>query len=266
MLSLVYAMHNRTQIFARTLDTLAEQDLPPVAWELVVVDDGGTDPALVSLLDRTHAVHGWNIQYHRIDLRQHPYPVFQTAVGANNPCVAWNVGIREAVGERIVLSSPEIAHRFPTNLTFCAEWDLDPVEALIGDVWDAEHADTPGLQGWISGGPMHRALAFLQVAYRERLLQVGGFEERFISGYAWDDVEFVTRWYRSGGQFVFSGPVLQAEHLWHPRPVHEVQDAYQKNHQLYESLQTGLPFCTANVGHAWGSSALIVATQRWTYE
>lgn len=42
-ISVVIATFNRKQLLARTLPTLLNQDLPPEAYELVVVDDGSTD-------------------------------------------------------------------------------------------------------------------------------------------------------------------------------------------------------------------------------
>lgn len=257
--SLVYNCFNRANLFRPTIETILVQQDPEASFEIVVVDDGSTDDLLKVV--KTMGVHGLTVRYVRIDPSRVPYPepIYRLeTTGAKNPALALNVGIRQARGARVVLSSPEILWQSDENLKTIAQWPLEKGQALIGDVWDQQ------LQMFISGGKAVRPLHFLAVYFREDLEAIGGFEERFMTGCGFEDTEFCDRWIRSGRTFVGAGAKLRGFHQAHPRPEmsNNPEDpavvAYRKNAGLYQECLKDDARRAANVEWAWGSSAAII--------
>lgn len=254
-LSFVFSYFNRLELFRSTLDSFIYQsDRFAFDWELIVVDDGSTDD--VGPLCKRYAVnHALPIRFFRIDVLRGPVPVFQHQ-GMNNPAVAKNVGIKQARYPRVVLSSPEIRHLQHYNLRHLALFELPPQVAIVANVleYSDEATRTPyaGKQ-YIGGGPQRRVLDFLCAYDRQRLLDIGGFEEAFMSGWAWEDREFADRWERTGGQWAFSGDGILAEHQIHEHPD-APGAAGAHNHALYEALKNTV----ANEGREWGSDKCIV--------
>lgn len=262
MLTLLYPIYNRAALFRRTLQALARQTLPRDDFEIVVVDDGSTEPDLLPLLRTAREAHGLPIRYFRIDVTRLPWTVFQHA-GANNPAAALNVGIRQARGTRVILTSPEVEPVHVATLDRIASWPLAAHESLVANVWDPSMVDHPHLQGWLSGGTTRRVLHFFGTFWRAQLVALGGFEERFTCGWGYEDTEFCHRFLRTGGQYVFSGEAVMAWHHPHPR-VEQVTDAGNlAAKELCDALTRDPTFRCANVKHDWGSPALIVDT-RWT--
>lgn len=279
LLSFAYPVHNRAALFARTLDTFVCQVDPP-PYEILVLDDGSTDD-LFSLVRyygaEAPARFRLPLRYFRLDVTHFTLPYWQTDDGGNGAGLAWNVGIRQARGERVVLSSPEIVLRSAENLRAMAEHvraereyvpqhhsiagvlrtgerRCAPTAAIIADVYDRTWRDTFA-GGWIGGGEAQRPFHFLAAYDRERLTSLGGFDERFMAGRAFDDDELVARWTASGGTFVFTGGAVVAEHLPHDRAPEGPAD--QSNRALFEQVKGQT---VANQGHEWGSVAVIVET------
>src|SRR6188472_202112 len=111
MISFIYPICNRTDLFKATLSTFLEQTLPTDEYEILVIDDNGTCPRLIPLLT-TFREHGLPIRYYRVDITKlsDKYKIFQHAGLLNDPGPAMNVGIRKAQYDRVVLSSPEVFH------------------------------------------------------------------------------------------------------------------------------------------------------------
>lgn len=250
-LSCVYPIFNRADLFARTLDTFVLQDMAVERYEILVMDDGSTDH-LVEVVRYYAARWGLPIRYFRLDVLRCGVPVWRSLTGGNSPVVAWNVGIKEARGRRIAISSPEVCHRDSGN----ADWLAQPYATNIGivaNVYDRTWAATE-FHGWIGGGPAHRPLPFLAAYDRDFLVSIGGFEEAFMAGRAFDDNEFAERFAANGGRYEFEEPPdLVAEHLPHDRPDAVLAD--QVNHETYQRLRGQL---VANVGRTWGNPACIL--------
>jgi hypothetical protein len=259
MLSLVYPICNRTALFKATLQSLTQQTLPTDEFEIIVVDDGGTCPDLKPLLT-SFRLHGLPIRYARIDIHRLPFTnIYQHNGLFNDPGPAWNLGIKLARGERVVLSSPECMHALRTNLDRMEVWPLDDDEGLICDVFDPSLANDPTLWGMIGGGPNQRALHFLGVYHTEMLIRLGGFEEEFVAGWGCQDSEFLYRFAAKWGyRYQFSGPAIQAVHQPHPRVENVDQTGVKIADALCARLIADPDYRVANVGREWGSRNLIV--------
>ena len=95
MISIVTTYYNRRQLFEETLKTIKRSAIKDI--EFVVVDDG-SDPK------------------HRLESLQIGYPFLKIIRVENenkwyeNPCVPFNIGLRAAKGDIIVLQNPECLH------------------------------------------------------------------------------------------------------------------------------------------------------------
>ena len=251
LISFIYPCFNRAWLFLTTLESfLVQHDPPP--YEILVLDDGSSDGL-------RQLVGSWRdrlpLRYLRLDVDRSGIPVIHGPDGSNNPAVAWNVGIREACAPYVAVSSPEVKHLLPTNVRRFAEWPAGDADAVIADVYDATWQATE-FQGWIAGGVRQRPLPFLARYRRDRLLALGGFEEAFMVGRAYDDNEFADRWALSGGHYTFTGAAVQAEHQSHARPDMPERDAV--NRGVYERVRGQM---VANRDRVWGSAACIL--ERW---
>ncbi len=245
MLSFLYPCFNRADLFSRTLDTFVCQ-VNPGPYEILVLDDGSTDH-LRDVVRYYRERWQLPLRYLRLDLSAYgPHP--------HAPVVAWNVGIQQARGRWVALSSPEVCHRSPHNVARLNVYRPEHV-AIMADVYDREWRDTE-FGGWIGGGPKDRPLCFLGRFDRGFLLRIGGMEEAFMAGSGYDDNEFAERFLANQGQYHFTRGAVVAEHLPHPRAqpgtIHEV------NRAVWDRLRGQR---IANQGREWGSAKCVV--EQW---
>lgn len=250
-LSIIIPYHNRATLFARALDTyLLQANAPP--YELVVVDDGSDFAPLADVFAHRQVwmnlLGNITVRVFRVDPTYGPMPP------PRNPALAWNVGIRQAHADRVVITSPEIAMRSPHNLAALLVRTLDPWHAVVGNTYDREWAATE-FSGWIGGGPKKRTLPFFSMYRTHDLVTMRGFEEAFMAGVAFDDNEFVERFELNGGVHHVDQHVV-CEHLPHERLPRE--ELVAVNRAVYEQHRGQR---VANVGRDWGSEAVIVG--RW---
>lgn len=254
-LSIVIPICDRTALLEETLKMYGVQTAAPSRYEFVIVDDGGTDDTLLPMLAWARSEYSLNVRYYRIDISVLPFEIYQYDGRLNDPGPALNVGIKKARAPRVVLTSPEIKPLQNSCVQSLLDWDLPAKHGLICDVWD------PDLSMWIGGGPSGRALHFLAMFHRQDLIDTGGFDERFIGGWGFQDCEFSDRWTQYwGGKFVFSGPAIKAWHQSHPRVEFIVNDGgVAKASAIYKVL---FGQSIANQNHPWGSDNLIVG-EKW---
>jgi GT2 family glycosyltransferase len=90
--SIVIATYNRAAALPRTLEALANQDVPPTDYEVLVVDDGSTDstPGVLESASMPYTMRTYRLPLNR-------------GVSA-----ARNLGIRNATGRYIILMSDDL--------------------------------------------------------------------------------------------------------------------------------------------------------------
>ena len=248
-LSIIMPCFNRADLLLRTFETLLLQE-QGLEYEVIVLDDGGTDSLRAVCEDYGNGRRPLRLRLPLRYLRLDTKPIHK------NPALAWNIGIHEARGSRVVIQSPEIAYRDFHNIARLASWPLNGREAVIADVYDSTWANTE-FDGWISGGPKGRTLPFLACYRRIDLLAIGGFEEAFMDGIGFDDNEFAERFALSGGRYLFAREQIVAEHLPHPR-VADGADGIRINEAIFARVRGQR---IANGGRTWGDQAHIV--DRW---
>jgi glycosyltransferase involved in cell wall biosynthesis len=261
MISVVMPILNRVSLLKRGLPSIYTQDYPRENYEVIFVDYGSTD----GLKEYLQALSGvLNLTYLRIDDSKAKIPVYHGPTGTCNPALAWNVGIRRARGNLIMLTSPEVIHVTETL------WQADEVgkegrvvRARVVDVppWTQDLIDE--LHTFSSSGminltssterPDMAGLYFIGVVPKALLEKIGALDEDYMMGLAWEDTDAGQRMLATGAELYHADDMIGL-HQWHPR-VDLREDPYCLKNQVRHLRE----FKTvANVGRVWGDPDVIV--------
>jgi GT2 family glycosyltransferase len=187
------------------------------------------------------------------------------------PCVPYNMGFKQATGDIVVIQNPECLHyndilsiaeqhtKSNTYISFFCycisrtntfniieegynkyyhniEKHVKPFENHI-----TQNCADGSECGWYNH-PQYRPCLyhFCGSMMREDLLEMGGFDERYAMGIAFDDDEFVQRIKRRGMKISMAGGNnLAAIHQWHEHSKYEginVQEALNRNQILLHNV------------------------------
>ncbi len=203
MISIVTAYYNRRALFIRTLESLVHFGGPE--FEVVVVDDGSREEErLEDLVERFPF-----LRVFRLDPRQKWY---------SNPCIPFNIAIRQSRGESVILQNPECFHAGPVvkhvaehlhkgkYLSYaCYALSNPDTKALRGDAeevqaqvrtFEMEHKAPVHVAsaGWYNHSQYSpRGYHFCCAISRADLERLGGFDERYSHGIAYDDDDLLHR-------------------------------------------------------------------------
>jgi glycosyltransferase involved in cell wall biosynthesis len=186
-LSVVVPTHNKRDLLGRTLDALAEQEVPG-GWEVVVVDDGSSDGTMDLLAGRVGALAG----HLHVVRSEHN----------RGRAAARNLGVRAAVGHWVLFLDDDILAPPGLLAAHLAVLEAHPRCGTIGlvrtapELMDAPHLDYLDSRGLakVKGDRVPARYFVTQNAAvpRAAFLAVGGFDEGF-SGYGFEDVELAFR-------------------------------------------------------------------------
>lgn len=183
MLTIVIPVHNREELVAATLRSVAAQTLRPL--EVVLVDNGSTDGTLAAL-------HRWKGQVESTDMRV--AVVEELHPGA---CAARNRGLREVATEFVMFfDSDDIMHPTHAARALAALTATDR-PAIVG--WDVECQTLRGTRtlrrfynrNALWHNIMHGSMATQRYACRTSLVRAAGEWNADILG--WNDIELGTR-------------------------------------------------------------------------
>ncbi len=123
-----------------------------------------------------------------------------------NPCVPYNMGFRNAIGDKIIIQNPECCH--VGDLISFVEQNLVDSEYLSFHCWASSRPDLKllhsgqninigkeeGKAKWYNH-QLHRPVAyhFTSAITKKDLSELNGFDESFSMGFNYDDNEFVER-------------------------------------------------------------------------
>jgi GT2 family glycosyltransferase len=244
-ISIVTAYYNRKQLFYQTLKSIVKSKFSD--FELIVVDDGSSlEHRLEEYLDE--------FSFLRL-IRLEPENKWYA-----NPCIPFNIGIRAAQGEIIVLQNPECLHVHDvltylsenvndTNYISVSTYALNEeiTNKLPNLISENNFIDYFGLLpqqatggsptlGWYNHSrfrPEH--LHFCSALTRKNIEELGGFDERYAYGISYDDNEFIERIRRKGLKMIIADNV-SVIHQWHVNVLYKhlkFQDLHNKNRNLY---------------------------------
>lgn len=129
-----------------------------------------------------------------------------------NPSKAFNIGIREALYENVLIISPEvkpvtdIIGKFSTlerGNYVCSALDQQEDGKISVLVNSQYRSETP-------------AMYFTALFKKEDILDINGWDENFCSGIAWEDDDFGARFVGAGKKFEILED-CKVLHMWHPR-------------------------------------------------
>lgn len=130
-----------------------------------------------------------------------------------NPSKAFNIGVRAAKYDRIIITSPEVCPK--TNVL--AQLTELAGKNVVCQVFDE---DEEGNQTLSLVNNHYRninpAYYFLAMYNKADIEKINGWDEEFMKGYAYEDDDFGARWNRAGLPFEIHEEI-QAVHQYHPR-------------------------------------------------
>lgn len=255
MISIVSAYHNRKDLFYNTLKSIELSNYKD--FEYIVVDDCS---------DEDHRIEEFSqifpfLKVIRLEKKDKWYI---------NPCVVFNKGFKESKGDIIIIQNPECIHvgdilerasqiNDDEYISFgCYSINEDITKKLLSLIYEKK-SDIPnkefllnvikpdyvgvtmdGQNGWYNH-PILRSVGFhfCSAITKKNLDDLGGFDERFAIGIAYDDNELLCRIRKKGLKVnITTNPFVT--HQWHYTThnyqhvnVAELQD---RNRQLLTAI------------------------------
>ena len=227
-ISVVISTYNRGNHLNYGLRTLLAQNRIPD--EVLIIDDGGTDHTEGIVKGIKNDFPNDNIRY-----------IYNYNPGYTNCCLAKNIGIKEATGDLIIFTEPEILHVGETIATH-EEWHKNngglfvstaTVYFVFGTALKEltlEHYKNPlliitrdNIVEWEAGyQPKAEDIAVsrcVRATYcasvkKGNLEYIGGFDERFLPHWGWDDIDLQSRLGMAGIKCICDS-TIQVVHLAH---------------------------------------------------
>lgn len=225
MISIITAYYNRKELFRRTLESIKLQPFPE-DLEVIAIDDGSREEERLEDLVPEFPF----LKIIRLDPENKWY---------QNSCIPFNTGFAAAKGDKIIIQNPECYHlgniisyvsqnlKNNTYLSFgCYSLDKEITDNYETNNYDkgyieniiSEHNYThkkEGELGWYNHSVFRsEAFHFCTAITKHDLDDLGGFDELFSLGIAYDDDELVTRIKKKKMDIVFvdSELVLHQNH------------------------------------------------------
>lgn len=210
-ISIVTTYYNRKKLFNNTLISISNQlKNHKLNIEVIAVDDGSDeDERLEDLTDEYPF-----LKIIRLEKKDKWY---------SNSCIPFNIGFKEAKGEIIILQNPECIHygdilkytqeniNDQNYISFaCFSLGIDSTNNIktflndSGKLKDLMRENNVGYIGdgldcWYNHSVVNpKGYHFCAAITRENLYDLGGFDERFANGIAFDDNEFLYRVHLKG--------------------------------------------------------------------
>jgi GT2 family glycosyltransferase len=196
--SIVMTAYNRQQQLDRTLESFKHHKYSSDV-EVIIVDDGSYEPVTLENLVGNEFI----VRLVRID---------QASKWYINPCVPFNIGLKQARGEAVIIQNAECLHKdnlidyldlsttilSSAYLSFAC-YSLDEIQSSsLGlqefNNFNKTSAGMDGSSGWYNHSIYRPAgYHFCAAIKRKNLVNIGYFDETYAMGVAFDDDEFLYR-------------------------------------------------------------------------
>jgi glycosyltransferase involved in cell wall biosynthesis len=249
-ISIVMAYFNRREQLIRTLRSI-KQTAYNDEFEAILIDDNSREEERVEDLQEEFTF----LKVHRVDPKDKWYVC---------SCIAYNKGFTLASGDIIIIQNPECLHVLDVlsyvskNLTNQNMLSI-PCYALNKDTTKAIDTNMNYLWEWLSRFPQvaftesiglgwYNHLRFRPVYFhfcnaitKINLDKLGGFDERYAYGIAFDDAEIIDRIDRLCLKKIIPNPnEAVVIHQWHPKVKHfavsDYKEKWNRNRTIYEVL------------------------------
>jgi glycosyltransferase involved in cell wall biosynthesis len=212
--SIVMPYYNRPEL-VYTLETYADFYSSRKDLEIIIVEDcknyndKGLHDSLMSLIDKFKDT---------LDIK-----VFMDPKLSYNPSSKYNLGVQEASGEVIMLTSPEIAHTSNILKTIDKEmrqnlYIVCACKAIfMVERWNKFTECLVKFHMWYQHTKYRNACYhFCSFITKLDYTRIGGFNEEFCAGIAYDDDNFIKRVHRAGLLIVPNDDLISV-HVEHSR-------------------------------------------------
>jgi glycosyltransferase involved in cell wall biosynthesis len=223
MISIVTAYYNRKKIFIKTLESISKSNVKN--FEVIAVDDGSRESERIEDLTETFPF----LRVIRIEPKDKWYV---------NPCIPFNIGFKESKGDKIIIQNPECFHsddilsyveanlnnndylsfgcyslnQFQTSILLSG---LDYNSVINKTTYKNKPVDYDGDDGWYNHSKFRpNSYHFCTGIMKSDLLDLGGFDERYSQGIAFDDDELIHRIKLKKMNINFIDNLV-VYHLWH---------------------------------------------------
>ncbi|QXU41672.1 glycosyltransferase family 2 protein [Pedobacter sp. D749] len=263
MISIITAYYNRRKLFLRTLNSI-NLNYEKIDFEVIVVDDGSDE-------------------HERLEDLQIIFPFLKVIrlekidKWYNNPCIPFNLGFKQAKGDKIVIQNPECYHfddilgyvdkhlKKNDYLSFgCFSLDKkntdddtlffnrDNISSIIENNKYVVQVD--GGLGWYNHSKYRPAsYHFCTAIMTCDLVDLGGFDPRYAWGHGYDDDELIFRIKQKPLhiKFVDSVRVLHQNHYVNQTNIDEQKVKYLNekatlNRNIFENVTQKTRFYRAN--------------------
>jgi glycosyltransferase involved in cell wall biosynthesis len=218
VISLILPYFERQQAALNAL-ALIERHYADLDLEVIVVDDGSPEPFVMPPPGRV------DMKLVRLPTKNH----------AASTCVPWNRGVEEASGNIVVLSCVEMLHEAPVlramrhEILRREETYRDDLTYVSAAVWCPEQSR------WHVHSSLGKPpLNFLMMMRASLFYKVGGFDEEYREGMAFDDADFSMRLQATGARYVIrddlvvTHPRTGAKAAYHP-------EQHERNRKLFNA-------------------------------
>jgi GT2 family glycosyltransferase len=160
------------------------------------------------------------------------------------PCYAINIGIKQAQGEFIIITCPEIYHLDNDIIPMIKELETNFKQIIITKGKDDREAtflnavknNSNNLNQEYDKLPnrLMTEFPFFMAMTREEFMDINGYDEEFGNGNCWDDQDFVDRMVANGN--IYKELDYRIVHLYHPRlnyKLTKINNLWIKNKKLY---------------------------------
>lgn len=219
--SFLIPYHDRLPQFERTVDGFAQLYAKRSDYELVVILDKKSSHQLADLLNLL-----WESKIpHRIS------PAFATTM---NPAPHFNQAASAARGDFFLLTSPEVYHVVDILS------DADHLFEQNSNAYLVCACESMTAEGrhhmWYQHSQLrNKRYHFCSILSRESWGKVGGFDEEYAAGIAYDDDDFLARVEKAQLEIVLRDDLL-TRHQHHEKPYERTRqrkELVQKNRDLY---------------------------------
>jgi glycosyltransferase involved in cell wall biosynthesis len=232
------AYYNRLPLLIKTLESIQSHTIP---YEIVIVDDASQVPlAYDDLKDFT------NLNIKLINVK----PDEKTWC---NPCIPYNISFKEATGDIILIQNPECFHR--TDIVGYCDDNIKENEyvsfscySLPSEAIPETHTlqnrvvVTDGDDGWYNHSQYRPVyFHFTAAIHKHKLDLVGGFDERFAHGIAYDDNALLYHILKNKISLRICDEMISL-HQYHYSTIVRDQtygERYNRNHLLFAELVNG---------------------------
>lgn len=188
--SVVFPYYNRKNEFFKTLSSFNK--FPDLPDEIVVVDDASDVPLDLEEMSQFNL----NIKLITVDKSRKTWI---------NPCIPYNIGFKEASSDIVIISNPE-CYLHSNVVGYTKEYlqhndyftyscfSLNKGADLENVAFNTVGVEVDGALGWYNHSQYRpQGSHYTSAIHRNLLLSIGGMDERYANGIAWDDYGFQKR-------------------------------------------------------------------------